>query len=68
MKCNSSFFSCTIYLAFYFAKAYYTIIRELLTGKGFADVCFLQRKKHQDKPAEYTYIIEKVKVDHVENQ
>lgn len=43
--------SCTIHLAFYFAKEYYTIIRELPTGKGFADVCFLPRKKHQDKPA-----------------
>lgn len=38
--------SCTIHLAFYFAKEYYTIIRELPTGKGFADVCFLPRKKH----------------------
>lgn len=43
--------SCTIHLAFYFAKEYYTIIRELPTGKGFADVCFLPRRKHQDKPA-----------------
>lgn len=36
--------SCTINLAFYFAKEYYTIIRELPTGKGFADVCFIPRK------------------------
>lgn len=43
--------SCTIHLAFYFAKEYYNIVRELPTGKGFADVCFLPRKKHMDKPA-----------------
>ena len=43
--------SCTINLAFYFAREYYTIIRELPTGKGFADICFLPRKKYADKPA-----------------
>ena len=43
--------SCTIQLAFYFAREYYTIIRELPAGKGFADVCMIPRKKHPDKPA-----------------
>lgn len=43
--------SCTINLAFYFAKEYYTIIRELPTGKGFADICLIPRKLHADKPA-----------------
>lgn len=43
--------SCTINLAFYFAREYYTIIRELPTGKGFADICLLPRKIHADKPA-----------------
>ena len=43
--------SCTINLAFYFAREYYTMIRELPTGKGFADVCMLPRKHHLDKPA-----------------
>ena len=43
--------SCTIHLAFYFAREYYTIIRELPTGKGFAEVCFLPRKMFPDKPA-----------------
>lgn len=43
--------SCTIHLAFYFAREYYTIIRELPTGKGFADICFIPRKLHLDKPA-----------------
>ena len=48
---NENALSCTINLAFYFAREYYTIIRELPTGKGFADVCFIPRKLHLDKPA-----------------
>ena len=43
--------SCTINLAFYFAKEYYTIIRELPAGKGFADICLIPRKLYADKPA-----------------
>ena len=43
--------SCTIQLAFYFAREYYTIVRELPAGKGFADVCMIPRKKYPDKPA-----------------
>ena len=43
--------SCTINLAFYFAREYYTVIRELPSGKGFADICFIPRKLHMDKPA-----------------
>jgi len=43
--------SCTINLAFYFAREYYTIVRELPTGKGFADICFVPRPYHNDKPA-----------------
>ena len=43
--------SCTIHLAFYFAREYYTIIRELPTGKGYADICFIPRTLHADKPA-----------------
>ena len=43
--------SCTINLAFYFAREYYTIVRELPTGKGFADVCMIPRKRYVDKPA-----------------
>ena len=43
--------SCTISLAFYCAREYYTIIRELPTGKGFADICLIPRKLHADKPA-----------------
>jgi len=43
--------SCVISLALYGAKDYYTIIRELPTGKGYSDLVFLPRKKHQDMPA-----------------
>lgn len=42
--------SCVINLAYYSAKNDYTIIRELPSGKGFADVAFIP-KKHTDKPA-----------------
>ena len=48
---NENVLSCTINLAFYFAREYYTIVRELPTGKGFADICFIPRKLHLDKPA-----------------
>ena len=43
--------SCVISLALYGAKEYYTIIRELPSGKGYADLVFLPRKKYHDKPA-----------------
>ncbi len=43
--------SCTINLAFYYAREYYTVIRELPSGKEFADICFIPRNLHLDKPA-----------------
>lgn len=43
--------SCTIGLAFYFAREYYTIVRELPSGRGFADICMIPQKRHLDKPA-----------------
>lgn len=43
--------SCTITLAFYFAREYYTIVREMPSGKGFADLCLIPRPMHRDKPA-----------------
>ena len=43
--------ACVISLAFYSARAYYTEIRELPAGHGFADIVYLPRKNHQDKPA-----------------
>ena len=48
---NENSLSCTINLAFYFAREYYTLIRELPTGQGFADICFIPRLSHIDKPA-----------------
>ena len=43
--------SCTINLAFYYAREYYTLVRELPTGKGFADICLIPRPLHAGKPA-----------------
>ena len=43
--------SYTISLALYAAKNYYMIYREFPTGKGFADMIFLPRRKFQEKPA-----------------
>ena len=43
--------SCIISLAYYSAREYYTIVREMPAGKGFADLIFLPRKKYPDKPA-----------------
>ena len=48
---NENSLACTIALAYYSAKIYYTEIRELPTGKGFADIIFIPRKNHLDKPA-----------------
>jgi hypothetical protein len=42
--------SCVITLAYYNAVNDYTIIRELPSGLGFADIVYLPRK-HSDKPA-----------------
>lgn len=43
--------SYTISLALYAAREYYTVIREMPAGKGFADMVFLPKKNHLDKPA-----------------
>ncbi len=43
--------SYTISLAFYVAHNYYTMIKELPTGKGRADIIYLPRKQFSDKPA-----------------
>ncbi|MCD8104572.1 MAG: ATP-binding protein [Lachnospiraceae bacterium] len=42
--------SCAILLAYYTARNYYEIFRELPSGKGFADIAFLPRKD-TNKPA-----------------
>lgn len=43
--------SCTISIAFYAAREYYLVIREIPAGKGYADLLYLPRKKYPDKPA-----------------
>jgi len=43
--------SSVISLAYYSAKQYYAMIREMPAGKGFADLVFLPKKNHLDKPA-----------------
>lgn len=43
--------SYTISLALYSARNFYMIYRELPSGKGFADLVFLPRKKFLEKPA-----------------
>ena len=43
--------SYTISLALYAARNFYQTYRELPTGKGFADLVFVPRKKFMDKPA-----------------
>ncbi|MCD8374607.1 MAG: AAA family ATPase [Oscillospiraceae bacterium] len=48
---NENSLSCTIGLAFYYAREYYNMVREMPTGKGFADICFVPRPNHLGKPA-----------------
>lgn len=43
--------SYVVSLAYYAAREYYTMVREMPTGKGFADLVFLPRKKYADRPA-----------------
>lgn len=43
--------SYTISLALFVARNYYTIYRELPTGKGFADMVYIPRKRHGSRPA-----------------
>lgn len=48
---NENALSCTIALAYYSAREYYLSFREFPTGKGFADIVYIPRKSHSDKPA-----------------
>ena len=41
----------TVSLAYYAARQKYTLIRELPTGQGFADLVFLPKPKYADLPA-----------------
>lgn len=47
---NEQSLSCAITIAYYSARKDYTMIRELPTGKGFADIVFIPRK-NCGKPA-----------------
>ncbi|MCC8127077.1 MAG: ATP-binding protein [Clostridiales bacterium] len=47
---NENSLACAITIAYYTAKRFYEIFRELPSGKGFADVVFLPHKD-TDKPA-----------------
>lgn len=47
---NENSLSCVVTLAYFSAQKEYTFIRELPTGKGFADIVFLPRR-FSDKPA-----------------
>ncbi len=48
---NENALSCVISLAYYSAKNYYQIVREMPSGNGFADLVFLPRKHVPSKPA-----------------
>lgn len=43
--------SCVITMAYFTAPAYYNVIRELPTGKGFADFALIPRADSGNKPA-----------------
>lgn len=48
---NENALSCVISLAYYSARNYYHIMREMQAGKGFADMIFIPRENCSDKPA-----------------
>jgi hypothetical protein len=48
---NENSLSCVISLAYYSARNYYYLKRELPAGKGFADMVFTPRSNSPDKPA-----------------
>ncbi len=52
-----------IQLAYYAALKYYTVIPEMDSGKGFADITFLPSPKFPDKPA----ILVELKYEEKEN-
>ena len=42
--------SYAIQLAYYSAQNYYTLVQELDTGKGYADLVYIPAPEHADKP------------------
>lgn len=47
---NENSLSCIISLAYYSAKKYYRLVREMPAGKGFADILFLPLKNTNKPP------------------
>jgi hypothetical protein len=43
--------SYTLSLAYYAARDYYTVVRELPSGKGFVDLAFIPMRHHPEVPA-----------------
>jgi len=48
---NENSLSCVLTMAYFTAPAYYSIFRELPSGKGFADFAFVPRKEAGIRPA-----------------
>ena len=48
---NENSLACAITLAYYSAREYYTMVRELPAGKGFADIVFVPRRNYPEKTA-----------------
>lgn len=48
---NEISLSCVISIAYYSVRRYYSIYRELPSGKGFADLVYLPRIQYPEKPA-----------------
>ena len=48
---NENALSYTVSLAYFSAREFYSIVREMPAGKGFADLVFIPRVNHKDKPA-----------------
>ena len=61
---NELSLSCVIAIAYYTARREYTMIRELPSGKGFADIAFVPRR-HSSKPA---FIVELKWISHQQAQ
>ena len=50
-KYNENSLSCAITMAYFTAPAYYSVIRELPSGKGFADIALIPRANAGKRPA-----------------
>lgn len=48
---NENSLSCVVTMAYFTAPAYYNVIRELPSGKGYADIVMIPRADSKGKPA-----------------